>query len=156
MAEAVLDLSGEAAMLDLGRRIAPHVRIGDVITLEGGLGAGKTTLARGLLEALGLEGEAPSPSFAIVQPYDVPEVRLPVAHVDLYRLDGPDELEELALGDYLMDSLLIIEWPDRLGNGLWPYSLRLTIDFVKDGAGDDARRLTADVPDAWTDRWSQI
>jgi tRNA threonylcarbamoyladenosine biosynthesis protein TsaE len=148
----VLDLSGEAAMLDLGRRIATHVRIGDVITLEGGLGAGKTTLARGLLEALGLEGEAPSPSFAIVQPYDVPEVRLPVAHVDLYRLDGPDEVEELALGDYLMDSLLIIEWPDRLGDALWPHSLRLTIDFAE----QDARRLTADVPDAWTDRWSQI
>lgn len=139
-------------MLDLGRRIAGHARIGDVIALEGGLGAGKTTLARGILEALGLEGEAPSPSFAIVQPYDVPDVRLPVAHVDLYRLDEPDEAEELALGDYLMDSLLIIEWPDRLGDALWAHTLRLVIDF----AGDDARRLTAAVPDAWTERWSQI
>ena len=73
MADPVLDLPDEAAMLDLGRRIARQARIGDVIALEGGLGAGKTTLARGLLEALGLEGEAPSPSFAIVQPYDVPE-----------------------------------------------------------------------------------
>ncbi len=139
-------------MLDLGRRIADHARIGDVIALEGGLGAGKTTLARGILEALGLEGEAPSPSFAIVQPYDVPEVRLPVAHVDLYRLDDAAEAEELALGDYLMDSLLIIEWPDRLGDTLWPHTLRLSIDF----AGEDARRLTAAVPDAWTERWSQI
>lgn len=152
MAEAVIDLAGEAAMLDLGRRIAVHARIGDVIALEGGLGAGKTTLARGLLEALGLAGEAPSPSFAIVQPYDVPEVRLPVAHVDLYRLDDPAESEELALGDYLMDSLLIIEWPDRLGDALWSHALRLTIDFAE----EDARRLTADVPDAWTERWSQI
>ncbi len=147
-----MDLTGEAAMLVLGRRIAIHARIGDVIALEGGLGAGKTTLARGILEALGLEGEAPSPSFAIVQPYDVPEVRLPVAHVDLYRLDGPDETEELALGDYLMDSMLIVEWPDRLGDGLWSHALRLTIEIVADGA----RRLTADVPAAWTDRWSQI
>ncbi|MDO7835312.1 tRNA (adenosine(37)-N6)-threonylcarbamoyltransferase complex ATPase subunit type 1 TsaE [Sphingobium sp. HBC34] len=152
MAEAVIDLAGEAAMLDLGRRIAGHARIGDAIALEGGLGAGKTTLARGILEALGLAGEAPSPSFAIVQPYDVPEVRLPVAHVDLYRLDGPEEVEELALGDYLMDSLLIIEWPDRLGDRLWPHALRLTIEM----AADDARRLTAAVPDAWTERWSQI
>ncbi|KQN08567.1 tRNA threonylcarbamoyladenosine biosynthesis protein TsaE [Sphingobium sp. Leaf26] len=151
-----MELSGEAAMLDLGRRIAVHARIGDVIALEGGLGAGKTTLARGLLEALGLEGEAPSPSFAIVQPYDVPEVRLPVAHVDLYRLDDAAEAEELALGDYLMDSLLIIEWPDRLGDALWPHALRLSIDFAQDEAGEDARRLTADVPDAWTERWSQI
>lgn len=139
-------------MLDLGARIAVHARIGDVIALEGGLGAGKTTLARGLLEALGLEGEAPSPSFAIVQPYDVPEVRLPVAHVDLYRLDDPAEAEELALGDYLMHSLLVIEWPDRLGEALWPHALRLTIEMAE----GDARRLTADVPDAWTDRWSQI
>ncbi|WP_294134717.1 tRNA (adenosine(37)-N6)-threonylcarbamoyltransferase complex ATPase subunit type 1 TsaE [Sphingobium sp.] len=152
MADAALHLTDEAAMLDLGHRIATHVRIGDVIGLEGGLGAGKTTLARGILEALGLAGEAPSPSFAIVQPYDVPEVRLPVAHVDLYRLDTPEETEELALGDYLMESLLIIEWPDRLGARLWSHALRLTITIEADGA----RRLTADVPDAWTDRWSQI
>ncbi|WP_370308903.1 tRNA (adenosine(37)-N6)-threonylcarbamoyltransferase complex ATPase subunit type 1 TsaE [Sphingobium abikonense] len=152
MADRTIDLPHESAMLDFGRRLARHVRIGDVIALEGGLGAGKTTLARGLLEALGLQGEAPSPSFAIVQPYDVPEVRLPVAHVDLYRLDDVAETEELALGDYLMDALLLIEWPDRLGASLWPHSLRLTIEILEDGA----RRLTADVSDAWTDRWSQI
>nr|WP_278254201.1 tRNA (adenosine(37)-N6)-threonylcarbamoyltransferase complex ATPase subunit type 1 TsaE [Sphingobium sp. BYY-5] len=145
-------IADEAVMLDLGRRIAADVRIGDVIALEGGLGAGKTTLARGILEALGLESEAPSPSFAIVQPYDVPEVRLPVAHVDLYRLDDAAEAEELALGDYLMDSLLIVEWPDRLGGALWSHSLRLHITIEPDGA----RRLTADVSDAWTDRWSHL
>jgi tRNA threonylcarbamoyladenosine biosynthesis protein TsaE len=139
-------------MLALGARIAAQVRIGDLIALYGGLGAGKTTISRGILAALGLEGEAPSPSFAIVQPYDVPEVRLPVAHVDLYRLGGAEEATELALGDYLMDSLLIVEWPDRLGDALWPHSLRLTIEALEDGA----RRLTADVPDAWTERWSQI
>ncbi|WP_443019560.1 tRNA (adenosine(37)-N6)-threonylcarbamoyltransferase complex ATPase subunit type 1 TsaE [Sphingobium sp.] len=147
-----MKLADEIAMLDLGRRIAADVRIGDVIALEGGLGAGKTTLARGILAALGLEGEAPSPSFAIVQPYDLPEVRLPVAHVDLYRLDDPAEAQELALGDYLMDSLLIVEWPDRLGEALWPHSLRLHIAIEPDGA----RRLTADVPEAWTNRWSQL
>ena len=139
-------------MVALGHRLAGLARIGDVIALEGGLGAGKTTLARGILEGLGLEEEAPSPSFAIVQPYDVPDVRLPVAHVDLYRLDTPDEAEELALDEYLMDSLLIVEWPDRLGDDAWPDALRLHIDIEPDGA----RRLTACVPDAWTDRWSQI
>lgn len=146
-----MELPDPVAMLDLGRRLAAQVRIGDVIALEGGLGAGKTTLARGILEGLGLEGEAPSPSFALVQPYDVPEVRLPVAHVDLYRLDSPHEAEELALDDYLMDSLLIVEWPDRLGDGLWLHALRLAIDFAPDGG----RRLTAQVPGAWTERWSQ-
>ena len=135
-----------------GRALAAKVRPGDVVALSGQLGAGKTSIARGFLAALGLEGEAPSPSFAIVQPYDVPEVRLPVAHVDLYRLDTPEDTEELALGDYLMDSLLIVEWPDRLGARLWPHALRLSIAIE----GDGARRLTADVPDAWTERWSQI
>ena len=139
-------------MIALGHQLAGLARIGDVIALDGGLGAGKTTLARGILEGLGLEEEAPSPSFAIVQPYDVPDVRLPVAHVDLYRLDTPDEAEELALDEYLMDSLLIVEWPDRLGDDAWPDALRLHIAIEPDGA----RRLTACVPDAWTDRWSQI
>ena len=152
MAEEHLRLDDVAAQMALGRRLAAHVRIGDVIALEGGLGAGKTTLARGLLEGLGLEGEAPSPSFAIVQPYDIPDVRLPVAHVDLYRLDGADEAAALALDEYLLDSLLVTERPDRLGDGLWPHALCLAIAIEPDGA----RRLTARVPDAWTERWSQI
>ncbi len=145
-------LAGEADMLAFGHRLAALARIGDVIALEGGLGVGKTTLARGILEGLGLEEEAPSPSFAIVQPYDIPDVKLPVAHVDLYRLDGPEEAGELALDDYLTDSLLIVEWPDRMGEGAWPDALRFHIAMEPDGA----RRLTADVPDAWTERWSQI
>ena len=152
MTDAEIILTGELAMLAFGRRLAALVRIGDVIALEGGLGAGKTTLARGILEGLGLEDEAPSPSFAIVQPYDIPDVQLPVAHVDLYRLDGPEEARELALDDYRLDSLLIVEWPDRLGEGAWPDALRFHIGMEPDGA----RRLTADVPDAWTERWSQI
>ncbi|GAY21450.1 MULTISPECIES: tRNA (adenosine(37)-N6)-threonylcarbamoyltransferase complex ATPase subunit type 1 TsaE [Sphingobium] len=152
MAEDEIVLAGEADMLAFGHRLAALARIGDVIALEGGLGVGKTTLARGILEGLGLEEEAPSPSFAIVQPYDIPDVKLPVAHVDLYRLDGPEEAGELALDDYLTDSLLIVEWPDRMGEGAWPDALRFHIAMEPDGA----RRLTADVPDAWTERWSQI
>ena len=145
-------VDSEAAMLALGARIAAQARMGDVIALEGGLGAGKTTLARGILAALGLVGEAPSPSFALVQPYNVPEVRLPVTHVDLYRLDDPAEVEELALDDYLLDSLLIVEWPDRMGDRLWRHALQLSIEVDEAGG----RRLTAKVPDDWRDRWSQI
>ncbi|MET0371280.1 MAG: tRNA (adenosine(37)-N6)-threonylcarbamoyltransferase complex ATPase subunit type 1 TsaE [Sphingobium sp.] len=152
MAETTLALRDEASMRALGMSLAGHVRIGDVIALDGPLGAGKTTLARGLLAALGLAEEAPSPSFAIVQPYDVPDVRLPVAHVDLYRIEEPSELRELGLDDYLGEGLLLIEWPDRLGDALWPHALRLSIRFDE----EDERRLTADVPDAWRDRWSQI
>lgn len=139
----------EAEMLALGARLAQVARPGDAIALEGGLGAGKTTLARGLLAALGLEEEAPSPSFAIVQPYDPPLVRYPVTHVDLYRLEDAAEIEELALGELLQDSLLLIEWPERMGGSLWPHSLVLTIEALPDGS----RRLTATVPAAWKERW---
>lgn len=152
MAEIDVAISGPDAMLALGARMALQVQIGDVITLEGGLGAGKTTLARGLLEGLGLVGEAPSPSFAIVQPYDIPEVRLPVTHVDLYRLDEVAEVDELGLDEYLLDSMLIVEWPDRLGDRLWAHALQLAIEMEPDGG----RRLTARVPDGWKERWSQI
>lgn len=136
-------------MRALGARIAGVVHAGDVIALRGGLGAGKTTLARGLLAALGLAEDAPSPSFALVQPYEPPLVRLPVAHVDLYRLEEDADIRELGLDDYLLDSLLIIEWPERIGGRLWDHALRLSIAVMEDGS----RCLTAQVPDAWRDRW---
>lgn len=138
-------------MLALGARIAAVVRAGDVIALYGGLGAGKTTLARGLLHALGLQGEAPSPSFALVQPYDAPPLRLPVAHVDLYRLDDAEDVAELGLDDYLYDGLIVIEWPERMGGRLWSHALRLIIEDEEGG-----RRLTADPPEDWRDRWSRL
>ncbi|RZM05856.1 MAG: tRNA (adenosine(37)-N6)-threonylcarbamoyltransferase complex ATPase subunit type 1 TsaE, partial [Sphingomonas sp.] len=112
-------LADPAATEALGARLAGLARPGDVITLAGPLGAGKTSIARGLLAALGLVGEAPSPSFAIVQPYAPPEVRFPVLHVDLYRIDDADEIAELGLDEAESDSLLLIEWPERaLGLGL--------------------------------------
>jgi tRNA threonylcarbamoyladenosine biosynthesis protein TsaE len=140
----------DAAATDaIGRALARSLRPGDVVTLSGSLGAGKTSIARGVLSALGLAGEAPSPSFAIVQPYAVPEVRLPVLHVDLYRLEDPSELEELGLDDALHDHALLVEWPEHAGAGAWPDALALTISIEPDGA----RRLTATVPAAWKDRW---
>jgi len=141
-------LADVAATETLGARLAKVVAPGDVITLAGPLGAGKTSLARGLLAALGLSGEAPSPSFAIVQPYDPPEVAIPVLHVDLYRIEDAGELEELGL-DEASDALLIIEWPERAGAGYWPDALALTITIAADGS----RRLTAAVAAAWEARW---
>lgn len=138
--------------LDLGRRLAAVAQPGDVVALSGPLGAGKTSIARGLLAALGLEGEAPSPSFAIVQPYDPPEVRFPVLHVDLYRIEDPGEAEELGLDDARHDSLLIVEWPERLGAAAWRDALWLSLEVAPDGA----RALTAKVPAAWKDRWPQL
>lgn len=133
----------------VGRSLAEVVRPGDVIALSGPLGAGKTSLARGLLAALGLEGEAPSPSFAIVQPYAPPEVRLPVLHVDLYRVEDPGELEELGLDEALADSVLLVEWPERAGEERWPEALRLALSIEPDGA----RGLTWEAPASWERRW---
>lgn len=139
-------LADAAATAAAGARLAEVAMPGDVIALSGSLGMGKTSLARGLLAALGLRGEAPSPSFAIVQPYDPPEVRLPVLHVDLYRIEDPGELDELGLDEARRDSVLVIEWPER-APGRWPDALRLVIAL--DGEG---RRLTAELPPAWERR----
>ena len=139
-------LADEAATAALGAALGKAARAGDVITLSGPLGVGKTVLARGLLAALGHEGEVPSPTFAIVQPYDLAE--LPVWHADLYRIEQPEELDEIGL-DCAEEGLLLVEWPDRAGKRAWPHALRLTLAFADDGA----RRLTADVPPAWEGRW---
>ncbi len=131
-----------------GRALATRLKAGDVIALSGPLGAGKSSLARGVIEALGFAGEVPSPSFALVIPYAPPDVRLPVWHVDLYRLDAPEEAEPLALDEALFDGALLIEWPERLGARLWPEALYLTLDFDEKGG----RLLTARVPPSWEAR----
>lgn len=133
---------------EAGRVLAKAVRPGDVIALSGDLGAGKTCLARGILSGLGLEGEAPSPSFALVIPYAPPAVSIPVWHVDLYRLECAEEAEELGLDDALPDSVLLIEWPERLGDRLWPEALKIRLD----DAGTGARRLTVLIPPSWEER----
>ena len=106
------DLAATAAF---GARIAAALKPGDVIALSGGLGAGKTTLARAIIAALGHEGEVPSPTFAILEPYDAPPLRLPLVHADFYRLENPAELEELGLDDYREGAVLLAEWPDHAG-----------------------------------------
>ena len=130
----------------VGAALAERLRPGDVVALEGPLGAGKTTLARGLLAALGLEGEAPSPSFALVIEY--PELRVPVAHVDLYRLEDAGELAELGLDEVLLAGALLVEWPGRAGPRAWPQALRLALM-----SEDVGRRLTWHASAAWEGRW---
>jgi tRNA threonylcarbamoyladenosine biosynthesis protein TsaE len=142
-------LADEQATGELGRALAAKLRSGDVITLSGPLGVGKTAIARAILAALGHEGEVPSPTFAIVQPYD--DVEPPVWHVDLYRIEHGSELEELGL-DSAADGVLLVEWPEKAGEGVWSSALRLSLDF----AGNGARRLTAEVPASWQSRWPPI
>jgi len=111
----ILDLPDLAAMEQFGARIADALRPGDVVALSGGLGAGKTTLARAIIAALGHIGEVPSPSFAIIETYDPPSLRLPLVHADFYRLKHPEEAEELGLDDYRNGAALIAEWPEMAG-----------------------------------------
>ena len=110
-----LELPDLPAMQMLGNRIALTLKIGDVVALSGGLGAGKTTLARAVISALGFAGEVPSPSFAIIETYDPPAVTLPLVHADFYRLARPEEAHEIGLDDYREGAVLIAEWPENAG-----------------------------------------
>ena len=141
-------LQDESATRSVGTALAPLLRAGDIVLLDGPLGAGKTTFVRGLLQALGHEGEVPSPSFAIVQPYE--ELALPVWHVDLYRISHPSEMEELGLTDILATGVLLVEWPAHAGRGAWPpTALALSLVAREDGS----RALTAKPGEGWEGRW---
>ena len=141
-------LENEAATRAAGAALAGQLKPGDILLLEGPLGAGKTTLVRGLLEALGHRGEVPSPTFAIVQPYD--DLALPLWHLDLYRIAHPSELAELGLDSVLGDGVLVVEWPDHAGGDAWPpTALALTLTPIT----DSARALTAKPGQGWEDRW---
>jgi len=108
-----VELPDLAAMDAFGARIAARLKPGDVVALDGGLGAGKTTLARAIIAALGHLGEVPSPTFTIVEIYD--GLDAPLAHADFYRLERPEEAEELGLDDYRAGRALLAEWPDKAG-----------------------------------------
>lgn len=142
-------LRGAAATEALGLRIAVQLAPGDIVALSGDIGAGKTTLARAILAGLGHVGEVPSPTYTLVQTYAPPSVRIPVWHCDLYRIENPAEINEIGLEEALADSVLLVEWPERMGTRLWPDALVLRLDVE----ADSTRRLTARVPPAWETRW---
>lgn len=129
-----LDLPDLAAMTGLGEAIAAVLKPGDVVALSGGLGAGKTTLARAIIAALGYSGEIPSPSFAIIELYEPPAVGLPLVHADFYRLKHPAEAEEIGLDDYRQGAALLAEWPEHAGGFAHePGCLAITLEDVGSG-----------------------
>jgi tRNA threonylcarbamoyladenosine biosynthesis protein TsaE len=107
-----IDLPDIAAMNEFGERIAARLKADDVVALSGPLGSGKTTLARAIIAALGYGGEVPSPTFTIVETYDLDP---PLVHADFYRLDSTKEAEEIGLDDYREGAAMIAEWPERAG-----------------------------------------
>ena len=104
-------------MRAFGRSFAEGLRASDWVAINGPLGAGKTVLCAGILSGLGFAGEVASPSYAIVHSYEPPDVSVAVAHVDYYRLNNADELDELGLSDERADRITLVEWAERFGRG---------------------------------------
>jgi len=134
-----LQLPDEQATLDLGMRLADGVVAGMLIALHGPLGAGKTTLARGLLRGLGFEGRVKSPTYALVEVYKLS--RLDLYHFDFYRFRDPEELIESGLRDAFNETnVCVVEWPERAGGQLPPADIDVQLIIVN---GARNARLTA-------------
>ena len=141
------------ATLDFARRLALDLRQGDVVLLDGDLGAGKSEIARAMIRAMVGEAiEVPSPTFTLVQRYDTDYC--PITHADLYRIDHPDELTELGLEEAGDLGVLLVEWPFRAGEGYFPPSaLLIRIEDL----GGERRRLHLTSPDeGWRHRLAKL
>ncbi|HEX9769381.1 MAG TPA: tRNA (adenosine(37)-N6)-threonylcarbamoyltransferase complex ATPase subunit type 1 TsaE [Kiloniellales bacterium] len=155
-------LPDEAATLALARSVAGLLRAGDVVFLIGDLGTGKTTFARGLINALpraddeasGMargDEEVPSPTFTLVQIYE--RRPAPVWHVDLYRLERPEEVEELGLDEAAGEAITLVEWPDRLGRRVPADRLEVRLSY---GESRDARSVVLAGYGGWRERLAAI
>ena len=131
----------------LAQRIAPVLRPGDTILLSGGIGAGKTHFARALIQKrLAVPEDVPSPTFTLVQTYETGTGE--IWHADLYRLDGPQSIDELGLAEAFDTAICLVEWPDRLGDLAPEQALFVAFES---GPVDEARSLEF----TWTDpRWT--
>lgn len=149
-AALALRLPDLAATRALGARLAVALRPGDVVLLQGDLGAGKSELARAAIRALaGAEIAVPSPTFTLVQTYDLPGLQ--VSHADLYRLSGEDEAVELGLEELWQQGALLVEWPER-APGLWPAESLIVRLEAEPGIGPSVRRVQL----SGTGRWVRL
>jgi len=141
MTELTFQLNNEDETIAVGQKLARHIQAPLTLYLTGDLGAGKTTLSRGLIQGLGHKGAVKSPTYTLVEPYELDGVE--VYHFDLYRLNDPEELEFMGIRDYFTDSsLCIVEWPDK-GDGLLPDAdIHLHLNYVNQGREIQIRALT--------------
>lgn len=129
---AVFEINSEAEMLAFGRRLAATLEPGQVVRLKGTLGAGKTTLVRGVLQGLGHSGAVKSPTYTLLEPYELPWGA--VYHFDLYRISDPDELELIGFSELLGGAALsLIEWPERGGELVPATGLTIEIELTERG-----------------------
>ncbi|VAX05040.1 tRNA threonylcarbamoyladenosine biosynthesis protein TsaE [hydrothermal vent metagenome] len=157
---AELTLDDMAAVKAFAARFAPLLIVGDIVALDGGLGAGKTALCRAIIQALGYKGDVPSPTFNLVQIYDFSPNNLrgnlrdnpnapTIWHMDLYRLEHPQEAFELGIEDAFDTAVSLIEWPSKLGPHLPAGFLTLRLEICANNA---ARKLSLIGDMAWRER----
>ncbi|MCK5518512.1 MAG: tRNA (adenosine(37)-N6)-threonylcarbamoyltransferase complex ATPase subunit type 1 TsaE [Alphaproteobacteria bacterium] len=154
MTYKTLLIDNENALKTLAARFTPLLKTGDVVTLSGSLGVGKTAFARTLIHTLSpATGEVPSPTFTLVQVYDLPE--LSIWHFDLYRLEKKEmDVLELGWDEARRSGVSLVEWPDRLGNLLPKDRLEIKFDFVEDS--ENSRQITFTPFGTWCERLEEM
>ena len=151
-----LELPDLAATQKLGTLLADGLTAGDIISLSGPLGAGKSALARSIIvSANPNETDVPSPTFSLVQTYELAD-GTPLWHLDLYRIQTPEDAMQLGLDDAFVDSVCLIEWPDRLKNFLPKSTLSIHLYLACDDDVDGVRFVDITAPLNWSERMRAI
>jgi tRNA threonylcarbamoyl adenosine modification protein YjeE len=148
--ERELTLADQAATSALGARIASALSRGDCVALKGDLGSGKTTLARAILRALGVEEAVPSPTFTLLQTYETD--RLSIGHYDFYRIENEREIEELGLDEALVDGAALVEWPERAPAHIPQNTLQVSLVIT----GTTTRRVALSGPTRWASKFEDF
>ena len=151
-----LELPNLSATQKLGTLLADGLTAGDIISLSGPLGAGKSALARSIIvSANPNETDVPSPTFSLVQTYELAD-RTPLWHLDLYRIENPEDAMQLGLDEAFVDAVCLIEWPDRLKSFLPKSALSIHLNLAYDDDSDGIRFADITAPPHWFDRLQAI